>query len=262
VNRRTFVRSGIAAGSAVVAAGGYARFVEPTRVEFTHHRPDIASAPAHPAFVQISDLHLNRPGSVHQRIAAEINGRQPGAVLITGDSVNGTIDLAYLDEFLQTLPPVPKFAILGNWERWGAVDTQAFSRVLERVNGRLLINESILHDDVLITGLDDLVGGQPDLGRALTGVPDAAFRLLLAHCPAQRDLLPGSSAFDLVLSGHTHGGQVRFAGFAPATPPGSGRYVAGWYRGDGPAMYVSRGVGTSVVDVRFGCRPEVAFFTL
>lgn len=68
---------------------------------------------------------------------------------------------------------------------------------------------------------------------------------------------------DLVLSGHMHGGQVRLLGWAPMRPPGSGDYVAGWYRGPGaPPMYVCRGVGTSVLPVRIGARPEVAFFTL
>jgi predicted MPP superfamily phosphohydrolase len=64
-----------------------------------------------------------------------------------------------------------------------------------------------------------------------------------------------------MLSGHTHGGQVTVGGWAPLVPPGSGRYVRGWFRGDGaPPLYVSRGIGTSVLPIRFGATPELAVF--
>ena len=67
-----------------------------------------------------------------------------------------------------------------------------------------------------------------------------------------------------MLSGHTHGGQVAIAGWAPVRPPGSGRYVRGWYDdGDGPPMYVSRGIGTvAMLPLRFGAVPEVTFFEM
>jgi predicted MPP superfamily phosphohydrolase len=84
--------------------------------------------------------------------------------------------------------------------------------------------------------------------------------MLLAYCPAYRDQLPRDQSIDLVLSGHTHGGQVQLFGFAPITPFGSGSYVEGWYRGGSAPMYVSRGVGMTAFAVRFECRPEVAFF--
>jgi uncharacterized protein len=61
-----------------------------------------------------------------------------------------------------------------------------------------------------------------------------------------------------VLSGHTHGGQVAPFGLATILPRGCGRYVAGWYRDEGgPPMYVSRGIGTSLVPVRIGATPEL-----
>ena len=63
-----------------------------------------------------------------------------------------------------------------------------------------------------------------------------------------------------MLSGHTHGGQVTFGGWAPVTPVGSGRYVAGWYRGSAIPLYVSRGLGETALPIRFGCPPEIAVF--
>ena len=64
-------------------------------------------------------------------------------------------------------------------------------------------------------------------------------------------------AVSLMLSGHTHGGQIAPAGLPIVTPPGSGRYVTGWYVEGGPPMYVSRGIGTSTLPIRLGASPEL-----
>ena len=117
-----------------------------------------------------------------------------------------------------------------------------------------------------ITGLDDLRSGRPDATAALAAAEPMPNHLVLAHCPAQRDQLhlPPHHAADLVLSGHTHGGQVAPLGMPVVLPPGSGRYVAGWYGRQGgdalPPLYVSRGVGTSLIPIRLGAVPEVAVF--
>ena len=166
------------------------------------------------------------------------------------------------------------------------MDLEALARLYARRNGRLLVNETAVHlhrgRRLGITGLDDLVGGRPDLLAAVEGVEPADARVLLAHCPAHRDRLRADHAevrvggalvrpgvdldalgFRMMLSGHTHGGQVAFFGAAPVVPQGSGRYLRGWFRDPGEIpMYVSRGIGTSMLPVRFGSVPEVAVFTL
>jgi predicted MPP superfamily phosphohydrolase len=63
-----------------------------------------------------------------------------------------------------------------------------------------------------------------------------------------------------MLAGHTHGGQIRPFGWAPFRPRGSGRYVSGWYRNPEPPMYVSRGLGTSIVRARHRSVPELPVF--
>lgn len=113
-------------------------------------------------------------------------------------------------------------------------------------------------------GLDDLVGGRPDTRRAFAGTEAADAHLLLAHCPEHRDRLAlAPSPFEaavpsaadpaeitMMLSGHTHGGQVNLFGWAPMLPQGSGRYVRGWFRDPGRVpLYVCRGIGTSVLPV-------------
>jgi hypothetical protein len=101
------------------------------------------------------------------------------------------------------------------------------------------------------------------LDQALTGVDPDAFRLMLAHSP---DIMPDAveEKIDLVLAGHTHGGQVRFP-FVGATvcPSRYGtRYAAGLYREGRTTLYVNRGLGTVRFPVRFLCRPELALLTL
>ncbi|MFL5385233.1 MAG: metallophosphoesterase [Longimicrobiaceae bacterium] len=286
MNRRRFLAA-LAAGGATL--GGYARFGEPRRLEVTRHAVDPLPIPSRPplTLAQVTDLHLQRVGSLHRRIAGRLARARPDLVLFTGDSIDRADRLPVLAEFLALLGPrIPGYAILGNWEHWGGVDLEALARLYARHGVRLLVNETAVHAHqgrrLAITGLDDLVGGRPDLAAAVRGAEPADSRVLLAHCPAHRDGLrddqqalrvggtlvrPGVDLaaldFRLMLSGHTHGGQVAFLGAAPMLPQGSGRYARGWFREPGEIpMYVSRGIGTSVVPVRFGSVPEVALFTL
>jgi predicted MPP superfamily phosphohydrolase len=274
VTRGGFIGGGAALGAA--ALGADAAWWEPRSLEVTRHA--VALPPGQPPFrfVQITDLHLKGVGALHRRIAAETARARPDFALLTGDSVDRADALPALDAFLSLLDPrLPKFAVLGNWEHWSGADLAALARLYERHNARLLVNESAVHRGVAIAGVDDLAGA-PDLRAALRGAENARVRILLAHSPAFRDTVAAHGqrvgalarepvdvgAITLMLSGHTHGGQVAFGGWSPVVPPGSGRYVRGWFRDAGaPPLYVSRGIGTSMLPVRFGSRPELAVFT-
>ncbi|HEX8431299.1 MAG TPA: metallophosphoesterase [Longimicrobium sp.] len=270
MNRRRFLG---AAAATVGALGADAAWVEPGWLEVTRHR--VPAPPGQPpfTFAQITDLHLRRVGRMHHRIAAEVARARPRFILLTGDSVDRASALPVLDAFLALLPGVPKYATLGNWEHWSGVDLGELARVYARHNGELLVNGSrhprIGGTAITITGLDDLVG-IPDLRTALAGADPAPLHLVMAHSPKYRDRLAAQRAggmdlpaISMILSGHTHGGQVTLGAWAPLRPPGSGRYLRGWYRdAAGPPLYVSRGIGTSVLPLRFGARPELALFTV
>lgn len=204
--------------------------------------------------------------------------------MLTGDSVDRADRLGELASFLAMLDrATPKYAILGNWEHWGRVNLDALNAVYRAANSRLLINGHAVHETggraIRVTGMDDLVGGKPDAWSAFGLGPEVHAHVVLAHCPEHRDVLarravpnsleyhpPTPATFEgatLVLSGHTHGGQVNVLGWTPMLPRGTGRYVRGWFRDPGgPPLYVSRGIGTSVAPVRFGSPPEVAVFTM
>lgn len=281
LSRRQWIAS--AAGIVVAGAATNAFAIEPERVDVTRHRLGSATGSTPTRLTQLSDLHLRSIGRHEERIAHTVAALQPQLILLTGDAIDRAGNLAILDRFLALLPPVPKLAILGNWEYWGGVDQAMLKRVYAKWNGRLLRNETtVLSFDqhrLVVTGLDDLIGGRPDSTAAFADVGVAPNHLLLAHCPMHRDVYRAAMPLELrtdksstarvhasfpvphvMLAGHTHGGQIAPLGWAPLRPRGSGRYVRGWYR-DGPtAMYVSRGLGTSVVPARVGAVPEIAHF--
>lgn len=283
MTRRRWIAGMAGVAGALVAGTAVDAFaIEPRRVVVTRH-------PVGPPggrvirIVQLSDLHLREIGGHEERVAATVTELRPDVVVLTGDAIDRAGDIPLLASFLALLPPVhAKLAILGNWEHWAGVDLSRLADTYDRAGWQLLRNETAAlpfgSAHLLVTGLDDLVGGRPDVGRALRAVAPAPDHLVLAHCPMQRDvyaptsgLLPGLPAPEEVdplllkprfmLSGHTHGGQIAPFGWAPLRPQGSGRYVSGWYhdRGTFP-LYVSRGIGTSVVPARLGAPPEVALF--
>ena len=281
ISRRRFLG---ALGLGVAAAGVAAPLLETRRVTVTHHvlgTPGRASAGAPLRVVQLADLHLRALDAHAERVAEVVTELRPRVVVFTGDSVDRLDTNGVLERFLRLLPPVDAaFAVLGNWEHLSPEQPEALRRAYGRHGVRLLVNESAALEHagrrLLVTGVDDLRGA-PSIHRALSGAEPAADHLLLAHSPAYRDALGAMRAGRLpewprwteemerfpvtaMLAGHTHGGQVAPFGYAPLRPWGSGRYLAGWYRDAWPHLYVSRGIGTSVLPFRLGSPPEVAVF--
>jgi predicted MPP superfamily phosphohydrolase len=275
---------GIAASTTSVVRRAFT--VEPELVVVTRHHVGAGQAGApNLRVLQLTDLHLDSIGAHEEHVTAAVAAQCPDLIVFTGDSIDDAARLGVFGEFLDMLEGrTRKLAVLGNRERTGGIDLRELERVYAKRGCELLVNDvADLRIDgrrVLITGLDDLIGGAPDPARALVGSDPTPNHLLLAHCPAQRDAIrwervapvvtagiPEGPEVDLapyrpqwMLSGHTHGGQVAPFGLAPFRPRGSGRYVSGWYRDAVPALYVSRGIGTSVIDARHRAVPEVPVF--
>lgn len=220
--------------------------------------------------VQVSDLHIRAFGDFETRVLDMVAALRPDIVVHTGDMLDSQKGLSPLREFLDRCPGVPSFAIPGNWEYASGVPMTEIDSLCRTLGIDWLVNRSVVVEHgpsaIRITGLDDLRMGRPDPDAVRGSASRVPNHLVLAHCPALRDRLGQSSLAraDLVLSGHTHGGQVSPLGLPIVLPSGSGRYVAGWYgRGEAtgpPPLYVSRGVGTSVIPFRLGSRPELAVF--
>jgi uncharacterized protein len=265
----------------LAALGGYTGWIEPEQITIGQYNlQDRFVKFPHPGqpsgttlkIVQISDLHIKQVDQFYRAVADRVNQLQPDVVLLTGDIVDRDYTLPILEAFLTRLDPKPaKYAILGNWEHYSAVDLNALTAVYAQFNCPLLINASVIHrhqgHTLLLTGLDDTVEGQPNLAQALAGVTPQPNHLILAHAPDQRDLFTAAEQQllaqfqpQLILSGHTHGGQVTFLGWSPILPQGSGVYNRGWYTDRAPQLYVSRGLGGSSIRARLGAVPEIAVF--
>ena len=239
--------------------------------EVTHH--DLRGAPQVPAFrvVQLSDLHLQRFGTTEKAVVARVLALQPDLVVLSGDAIDRADALPLLQSFLHALGQLTVVAVPGNWEHWSGVDIKALGAVLaDRPAGHFLLNQrqSLVSKGrtVHVVGLDDFTAGHPD-AQMLFDAGSGDVRILVQHSPGFFDV--GEVArrmekqrFSLCLSGHTHGGQISFAGWAPFRPVGSGRFVAGFYGVPGCRLYVSKGLGTSVLPVRWGPKAEVAVFDL
>lgn len=211
---------------------------------------------------QISDAHLTSLGWVEESLVERVNEADASLVVLTGDLVDDTEQLGVLGELCAALrrPGRTVLATLGNWEHWGHVPPEDLRRVYRGEGVQLLVNESVEVHGLRVGATDDATGGAPRARRVLAelaGQPS----LFLTHSPGHLDQLPAAKV-SLTLSGHTHGGQVAAGPWAIYTPPGSGRFVAGYYDTPVGKAYVSRGTGTSVIPARFCARPELPIFRL
>jgi len=156
-------------------------------------------------------------------------------------------------------------AVLGNHDHW--VDSVWVREVLrdggigDVGNGIYPVERGgwTLH----VSGVDDVMENRDRLDTVLDRLPEAGSAILLAHEPDFANVSAASGRFDLQISGHSHGGQVRlpFAG-APVLPPLGREYPAGLYEVGGMLQYTNRGLGTIAPNVRLNCRPEITVFDL
>lgn len=268
LTRRKFLKSGLLAGSALVAADV---FFEKNYISINKFSLGNPKAASYFRLLQISDLHLNTIHSGLKKLCQSINELKPDLLVFTGDSVDTHEGVQLFDELLGLIHhAIPKLAILGNWEYWASIDINALTKVYNKHNCELLINQStqipVDGKIISVTGVDDYISGCADFQKAIENFKQGDYHLVLTHCPGHRDRIceeyQSSPKIDLILSGHTHGGQINFFGFAPSMPRGCGRYMSGWYKDREPHLYVSKGVGTSILPIRFGARAEVALFDI
>ncbi|MEK4346012.1 metallophosphoesterase [Paenibacillus sp. FSL P4-0184] len=273
MTRRQFLVRGAAT---VIGAGlltsGYAWQGEPNWIQVTKLKlsfKDIPSAFSGMKVVHFSDTHLgfNKDARDLARLAERIAKEEPDLICFTGDIVDSNPeDLVDAIPVLAELnAPLGKYAVLGNHD---FKNTKRIIELFTSAGFRVLRNESYLLKRggavMAVTGLDDLLHGEPDPVKALKGVPAGTFTVLMMHEPDYADIAQAHS-FHLQLSGHSHGGQIRlpFLG-APFTPYGSQKYINGLYYTDTKRMpvYVNRGFGETVMPFRFLCRPELTVLTL
>jgi predicted MPP superfamily phosphohydrolase len=221
----------------------------------------------------LSDIHSSvfMPRDEMERYAAIVNSLNADLIVVPGDFVNSQVNEVYpFAEAFQVLrAPHGVYGVLGNHDFYAGVEPVA--REVDACGIRLLRNDKItISKDggtFYLIGVDD-VGRRNTapilIDEAIGDAPLAVPRILLCHRPYYlKDA--ADKKIDLVLSGHTHGGQVVFGQFgdvviAPARI--ASKYVAGKYQEGNTHMYVTSGIGTVGLPVRLNCPPEITMITL
>jgi predicted MPP superfamily phosphohydrolase len=265
MKRRAFL---FALGGSSVAAGGVFRYVEPEWFDLTHTR--IALPGVKPKkILHVSDIHMS-DGMTAPELDAGLRlglAEKPDLIFFTGDFVTTThaYDAKGLcDMVRRAAGTAPTFGVLGNHDggAWlgrygGSPSIEPLAGLLAKTGMRLLHNESVKFDDLALVGVGDLWSGQFAPLRAFAAVPNAAATILLCHNPDGKDSLR-RNRWDLMLSGHTHGGQARVPGLDPVWAPVSDkRFLAGRYDWEGRQLFITRGLG-SPKRIRAFCRPELS----
>jgi uncharacterized protein len=218
--------------------------------------------------VQLSDIHADRWMTAPriQRVVDRVNQMHPDLVVLTGDFVTRNPQkFAPNLSVLKALKPMDKtLAILGNHDAW--TDPDLIQTTLETAGVDVLSNQVITLNRALaqlhIGGVDDVWAQRDRLNEVLAALPTTGAAILLAHEPDFADTSAATGRFDLQLSGHSHGGQVRLPFMKKFFPPLAYKYPMGQYQVGSMIQYTNRGLGSSGIPIRFNCRPEITIFTL
>ncbi|HWI63425.1 MAG TPA: metallophosphoesterase [Symbiobacteriaceae bacterium] len=265
VTRRRFLKTALAV---VAGSAGYAHFIEPRLVQFERVSVAVPSLPANLEGYTIgvlADLHageLTSPAFI-AGVCNRLLALKPDLVVVAGDMTAASRPPEAHRLVDESLAPVRgAYGVLGNYDIFHMRQPPMGVKVQSTV--RLLVNQGVLVAPGLwLGGLDEGIFGEPDVGKALAGAPKDAVRILLAHEPDLADLVRPEHRVSLMISGHTHGGQVRLPILgAVALPPLGRKYVAGLNRAPACQVYTSRGVGVTGLPFRFLCPPEVTLLTL
>lgn len=265
-------------GAAALAGVGFALYryatdIEPFWVKVEQvplQLPRLGAAFDGYGIVQLSDLHSEMWHDWRTLDSAidRINALAPDLVVFTGDFVD--VSMKGMEEELCTRLRRLRardgvIAVLGNHDYWD--DGEAVRAVLAQASVRDVSNavHTITRgtDSLHIAGVDSVVEVRARLNLTLDALPDDGAAILLVHEPDFALVSAATGRFDLQLSGHSHGGQVRVPFLMDLfLPPLSRRYVMGLYERDGMQLYVNRGLGVSGLHLRLLCRPEVTLLTL
>lgn len=220
------------------------------------------------------DFHVGSPHAspdMVRRVVDGINAARPDLVLLPGDFViQGVIGgdpvapEAFIGELARLEARLGVFATLGNHDWW--FDSERVRKALEGAGITVLENGSqplsTADGPLGLAGIGDDMTGHADPGRAFAGIPADARLIAMMHDPASARSLPSRTA--VAFAGHTHGGQIRLPFFGALITPGRAprRQAYGWIPDVPAPTWVTAGVGTSILPVRFNCPPEFVVLRL
>jgi predicted MPP superfamily phosphohydrolase len=247
---------------------GYSFGIEPRLIEVVNRKIKLSrlSSSFHGTRVVVfGDLHAGFHMEEHHvlHVVDKVMEQKPDLLLFTGDLVDDSQQIlpSIIPHLKKLQAPLGKYAVLGNHDYHGGQVVSSLQQsgfhVLQ--NTHHLIKKGL--DTLVIAGIEDMLQGEADLSQALNGVPEAC-TILLSHCPDFADQIE-TNQVDLQVSGHSHGGQIRFPFIgALITPPGGQKYIDDLYQLEKTKVYVNRGIGTTILPFRFHCQPQLSVLHL
>jgi predicted MPP superfamily phosphohydrolase len=221
-----------------------------------------------------ADLHVGAPHAglpMLRKVVDQLNAGNPDLILLPGDFViqgvigGQAVDPALIAQELGRLKaPLGVFATLGNHDWWhnGTQVGQALEEHGIRVIENGAIPLSTANGKIWLVGIGDDMTGHAHPDKAIAAAPADARLIVMMHDPANAPDLPPQTL--VAFAGHTHGGQVRLPFFGALITPGRAprQHAYGWIPGAPAPTWVTSGVGTSILPVRFNCPPETVTLRL
>jgi len=220
--------------------------------------------------VHLSDTHF---GEFHLKlrddlVLSKVKEIKPDLIVFTGDIVSSKRSVEEAIDFIKKLASIAKVIIvLGNWDYSSGASEILLHKLCSLENVTVLVNNYAVvsrgKSSLYVVGVDDPYTRRSNLSKALENIPQNSTKILLAHSP--QIIGEATGKVDLVLAGHTHGGQVVVPFVGPLFVPLPARYkkyVHGLFLVNGTYMYVNRGLGTSILPIRFFAPPEIAVIVL
>lgn len=272
ITRRQFLKRVCSFGTLGLAAS-YPIFIERSIIQTNTYRivvPNLPQAFSGLRVVHLTDLHYGPlvPLEVIQSVIERANQLTPDLIVCTGDYVNKASGMAKIDQvwplLSQLSAPLGVYSVLGNHDHWA---DKARSDYWLKRTGQDLHHKKVrferLGQHLWLAGAGDFLEDHRNLDIVLDGIPDKECRIVLAHNPDTADT-EYSKRIDLIISGHTHGGQVVIPYIGPPVLPVQNKnYSSGIIQTPrGSTIFISKGIGWAILPVRLNCFPEIAVLEL
>lgn len=256
---------------------GYSKYIEPKLLVVNEYTIENNKSNSNEAvkIVQFTDTHLGDFYSIEQlqKLVDKINEQNPDVVVFTGDLIDEAHEYEDIHSISLVLEDIKaklgKFAVWGNHDYGGGAERH-YENIMNEAGFTVLRNEVEIvqaSDDLAITvsGLDEVMMGDPDFNLISESIGQDIFNLLILHEPDLVDDFTNSDV-DLALAGHSHGGQINIPFFGPIITTAYGeKYTKGLYlvgEHETLQLYVNTGIGNTKLPYRFMNIPEISVFNI
>ena len=254
-----------------------ARYIEPKRLIVKQEtvQTNKLTSDVKLNIVLFNDVHLGEYYSLKDfnKVVEKINALSPDILLFAGDLIDDNKTFTDEEAVTSLLAKLEsrygKYAVFGNHDH-GGNGTKRYKRMMKASGFQLLVDEKVTIEfntanQISLVGVDDIILSKPNFEKALNGLDEKHFNMLMSHAPDVAHKI-GDAPIALQVSGHSHGGQVRLPIIgAPFTVPYGQKYIKGFYSPNEKKdmrIYVNSGIGTSQLPYRFLNPPEITVFHL